>query len=221
MKNNLAPRRAMFAAPGQVLRPVVGLDIDGTCGEYHEHFAEYAEMFLQRPVIRHWDGSIPYWRCFGVTKQRYREMKLGYRQGRMKRSMPVIPGAAALTRAVRKAGAELWVCTTRPWLRLDNIDPDTRFWLRDKGLQYDGVLFGETKYRDLASLIGIHRVVAVLDDEPGQVAVAERYGLSARIIDRPYNRHADGYRCNDLEHATKELVALVHAWREERMCNGR
>lgn len=216
MKDRLAPRRAMFAAPGQVLRPVVGVDVDGTLGEYHEHFAEYAENYLQRPVIRHWDGSIPYWKCFGVSKTRYREMKLGYRQGRMKRSMPVIPGAPELTRAVRRAGAELWVCTTRPWLRLDNIDPDTRFWLRNNGFQYDGVLFGETKYRDLASLIGIGRVVAILDDEPVQVRVADRYGLPAHLIDRPYNQEGEGSRLYDIEAATKYIAELVHKWREER-----
>lgn len=206
----------MFTAPGQVLRPVVGLDVDGTLGEYHEHFAEYAEKYLQRVVLRHWDGSQPYWRCFGVSKSTYRIMKLGYRQGRMKRSMPVIPGAPELARAVRAAGAELWVCTTRPWLRLDNIDPDTRFWLRNNRITYDGVLFGETKYRDLSQLVGIERVVAVLDDDEDQVRVAERYGLPAYLIDRPYNQEAEGGRIQSLEVAAKFITNKIADWRKER-----
>jgi hypothetical protein len=206
----------MYGAPGQVLRPVVGLDIDGTSGYYHEHFAAYAQGFLQRPVIQHWDGSMPYWKCFGVSKATYRVMKLGYRQGRMKRSMPRIPGAATLTRAVRQAGAELWVCTTRPWLRLDNIDPDTRFWLRNNGFQYDGVLFGPNKYRDLTRLVGIDRVVAVLDDEPEQMMVADRCGLPAYLLDRPYNQEGAWQRLNSIETATKTIVDLVRKWREER-----
>lgn len=214
--NRLAPRRAMNGAPGQVLRPVVAVDVDGTLGEYHEHFAEYAEMFLQKPVHRHWQGDIAYWRCFGVSKAKYREMKLGYRQGRMKRSMPVRPGAVAFAGAVRAAGAELWVTTTRPWLRLDNIDPDTQFWLQHNRIRYDGVLYGESKYRDLVSLVGINRVVAVLDDEPEQVRRAEQQGLTARLMDRPYNQGGDSfYRSFDLEHAQKEMVELIKQWRKE------
>jgi hypothetical protein len=217
MRPRLAPRKAMYAAPGQILRPVVGLDIDGTSGEYHEHFAEYAEMYLQRAVIRHWDGSMPFWRCFGVSKVTYREMKLGYRQGRLKRSMPIRAGAAELARAVRAAGAELWVCTTRPWLRLDNIDPDTRFWLRNNRIQYDGVLFGSQKYRHLARLVGIERVVGVLDDEPEQCSMAGRAGLSAYLIDRPYNQNGgSNSRLMDLEQAKNYFVKAVYAWREER-----
>lgn len=216
MKNRLAPRGVMNAAPGQVLRPVVGLDIDGTSGEYHEHFADYAETYLQRPVIRHWDGSMPYWKCFGVSKATYRVMKLGYRQGHLKRSMPVRADAVTLTRVVRAAGAELWVCTTRPWLRLDNIDPDTRFWLRHHGFQYDGVLFGSQKYANLAKLVGISRVVAVLDDEPEQCAAARRAGLPPYLINRPYNQEGTWPRFSDLSAATEGIVELVQKWREER-----
>lgn len=216
MKNKLAPRGVMFAAPGQVLRPVVGLDIDGTEGEYHEHFAAYAEAYLQRPVIRHWDGSMPYWKCFGVSKATYRMMKLGYRQGHLKRSMPVREGAAELTWELRRAGAEVWMCTTRPWLRLDNIDPDTRFWLRNNRIQYDGVLFGPKKYADLARLVGIGRVVGVLDDEPEQCAAADRARLPAYLINRPYNQEGEWPRLDSLEVASKKFVDLINKWREER-----
>jgi hypothetical protein len=216
VKDKLAPRKMMYAAPGQILRPVVGLDIDGTIGEYHEHFAAYAEAYLQRPVIRHWDGSMPYWKCFGVSKSTYRVMKLGYRQGHQKRSMPVRAGAAELARAARAAGAEVWVCTTRPWLRLDNIDPDTRFWLRNNRIQYDGVLFGPQKYKDLAKLVGIGRVVGVLDDEPEQCAMADGAGLPAYLINRPYNQEGAWPRFDSLEVASKAFVDSVYKWREER-----
>jgi hypothetical protein len=192
------------------------LDIDGTVGEYHEHFAEYAENYLQRPVIRHWDGSAPYWKCFGVSKATYRQMKLGYRQGHLKRSMPMRPGAAELTWAARQAGAEVWVCTTRPWLRLDNIDPDTRFWLRNNRIKYDGVLFGPKKYHDLGKLVGIGRVVGVLDDEPEQCAAADRVGMPAYLMDRPYNQDGACLRLYDLGQASEYFVKAIHEWRAER-----
>jgi hypothetical protein len=213
----LAPRRAMQRTPDTVLRPVVALDIDGTLGYYHEHFLSFAEKWLQRDELpTYWNGDEPFWRLLGTSKTTYRQIKLCYRQGGMKRSMPVTPWAANLTRHVRAAGAEVWVCTTRPYLRLDNIDPDTRFWLRHNRIQYDGVLFGENKYRDLASLVGINRVVAVLDDEPEQTARAEALELPTRILDRAYNKNADSFRCGSLLHAEKEFVELIGKWREER-----
>lgn len=219
MKGRLAPRGAMDGAPGCVLRPVVALDIDGTLGYYHEHFAKYAMEVWGYSAAHEWrldawDGSVPFWHLFGCSKERYRDMKLGYRQGRLKRSMPVVAGAAELTRAVRAAGAEVWVCTTRPYLRLDNIDPDTRHWLRRNGIQYDGVLFGESKYRDLAKLVGSNRVVAVLDDDKTQVATARRHKLSAFLIARKYNECEEFFRMPDLEIATKNILSLVSVWRE-------
>lgn len=215
-----APRRAMQVAPGRVLRPVVALDIDGTLGFYHEHFLRFAAEWLQRPLSQDWDGEEPFWRMLGTSKATYRQIKLGYRQGGLKRSMPVMSGAAELSRVVRAAGAEVWVCTTRPYLRLDNIDPDTRFWLRNNRIQYDGVLFGENKYRDLADLVGIERVVAVFDDEPEQCERALRLGLSTRVIDRPYNKRAPVMR-HTLFSATVEFKTLIEKWKGERGINGR
>lgn len=213
----LAPRRAMQRTPDTVLRPVVALDIDGTLGFYHEHFLEFAANWLQRDLPPRWrDGSQPFWRLLGTSKTTYRQIKLCYRQGGLKRSMPMAPWAAELTRGVRAAGAEVWVCTTRPYLRLDNIDPDTRFWLRHNRIQYDGVLFGENKYRDLVAMVGSSRVVAVLDDEPTQVARAQKLELPTRIIDRAYNKGADAFRCSSLFHADQEFTELTKEWREKR-----
>lgn len=206
----------MTTSPDQILRPVVALDVDGTLGYYHEHFLTYAEEFLQRATPDQWDGSMPFWQCAGTSKLVYREMKLGYRQGRHKRSMPVVPHSAELTRALRKAGAEVWVCTTRPYLRLDNIDPDTRWWLRHHGIQYDGVLFGDSKYRDLRKLVGSARVVAVLDDDPDLIRQAESAGLPSFLIDREYNRTGKCERFTDLIHAEKFFVSRIEEWRKER-----
>jgi hypothetical protein len=219
--DRLAPRRAMHRTPDTVLRPVVALDIDGTLGYYHEHFLEFAANWLQREAIpREWrDGTVPFWRLLGTSKAVYRQIKLCYRQGGLKRSMQVCAGASELTRAVRAAGAEVWVCTTRPYLRLDNIDPDTRFWLRHNRVQFDGVLFGENKYRDLANLVGIERVVAVLDDEPEQCGRAERARMPVHMMRRRYNQHEwnlGWITILDLTHAKWEFTERVNKWREER-----
>lgn len=182
------PRRSNHVGPGQVPRPVVALDIDGTLGVYHGHFLNFAEAYLGRempPTLEYTGG--PLHRFMGVSKDTYRKVKLAYRQGGMKRSMPAYPGAAELSRGLRQQGAEVWICTTRPYLRLDNIDPDTRHWLSRVGVQFDGVIFGENKYRDLARLVDRRRVVGVLDDLPEMYRQAAALGLHPIVRDQPYN----------------------------------
>lgn len=172
-------------------KPIVALDIDGTLGDYHGHFLRFAEQWTGKAMPKAKDNpGLPLYKFMHVTKPTYRACKLAYRQGGMKRSMPVYSGAAELTRYVRAKGAEVWICTTRPYLRLDNIDPDTRHWLRRNRIQYDGVLFGEKKYRDLAEIAG-ERVLMVVDDLPEMVEAARKYLPSAATLmrDQPYNRH--------------------------------
>jgi len=172
-------------------KPVVALDIDGTLGDYHLHFTRFAEQWTGRtmPDPGAINPGLPLYRHLGMSSATYRQCKLAYRQGGMKRSMPCYPGASELSRAIRKAGCELWLCTTRPYLRLDNIDPDTRHWLRRNKIQYDGVLFGERKYRELVQIVGRESVVLVVDDLPEMCAVAHSLSLPWRLRAQPYNRH--------------------------------
>lgn len=201
------------------IKPIVGLDVDGTVGDYWNHFLQFAEGYLGREMPRLDGETVPtssLWRFMRVSKSTYRAVKLAYRQGGMKRSMPCYEGARELTLAVRKAGGELWIATTRPYLRLDNIDPDTREWLRRNGIQFDGVLYGEHKYRNLDKATGKRRMVAVLDDLPEMFAQAEELGFYPILRDQPYNRHVDVEpRVYDLSQATAILVPWV---KEMRKC---
>jgi phosphoglycolate phosphatase-like HAD superfamily hydrolase len=174
-------------------KPVVALDIDGTLGDYHGHFIRFAEQWTGRamPLPQDINPGIPLHKHLRMSKATYRECKLAYRQGGMKRSMPMYPGASAMVKYLRRHfGVEAWICTTRPYLRLDNIDPDTRHWLRRNHIQFDGVLYGEHKYRDLVKIVGRERVVAVLDDLPELCRQAASLGLPTYLRDQPYNRVA-------------------------------
>lgn len=177
-------------------KPVVGLDIDGTLADYHGWFLQFAELYLGRPMppADQINPGLPLWKHMGISRMQYREVKLAYRQGGMKRSMPCLEGAAELVTWVRRR-AEVWICTTRPYLRLDNIDPDTREWLRRNGIKYDALLFDPTdtdwKYRELKRQAG-SRVAAVVEDLPEQVTRAIRLGLVPVFLrNQPYNRHLD------------------------------
>lgn len=170
------------------VRPVVAIDIDGTLGDYHGHFCDFAEDWLGADIVRgtrdhgdiwhDYDGSEPHrdWFCrtYGVDVTTFRAIKLAFRQGGMKRLMPVYSGAAELTSDLRLAGAEVWVTTTRPWDRFDRVDPDTREWLRRHAIGYDGLLYDENKMEALAALIEPERVCFVLDDLPEVLEAADQ-----------------------------------------------
>lgn len=199
--------------------PIVALDIDGTLGDYHSHFLWFAEQWTGKamPAADDINPALPLHRHMRLSKATYRACKLAYRQGGLKRFMPCDPGARDLTVALRRAGARVWICTTRPYLRLDNIDPDTRHWLRRNGIQYDNVLFGHLKYRDLVRSVGKERVVGVLDDLDSMCEQAQVLGLPVLMRDRPYNQHMQEIpRVRNLAAAEMQFVLKLDRWKRAR-----
>jgi hypothetical protein len=174
----------------QPFAPVVALDIDGTSGEHHGHFTAFIEQWLGRPMpsATQYTGGVQFHKHLGVSRATYNQAKLAYRQGGMKRSMPVYEGIGDFTRHIRKQGCQVWICTTRPYLRLDNIDPDTRHWLTKRArMQYDAVLYGPHKYVDLVRAVGRERVVMVYDDLPKMIEQALAQDLPVTLRLQPYN----------------------------------
>jgi len=173
------------------IKPIIACDIDGNVGDYHRHFLKFAEQWTGKrmPNPEDINPGLPLHKHMKLSKATYRECKLAFRQGGMKRSMPVYPEAAERIREWRKMGAEVWITTTRPYLRLDNIDPDTRHFLRRNGIQYDGIIYGEDKYRRLAKIVGADRIIMVLDDLPEMIDQAQSLGLPTYMKAQPYNVH--------------------------------
>jgi hypothetical protein len=207
-----------------VVKPVVAIDIDGTLGDYHSHFLKFAQGYLGNHMPRKpYKGDHKYslWFCaqFGVDTTTFRQVKLAYRQGGMKRTMPVDPLAAEMVNTLRLEGAELWLTTTRPYLRLDNVDPDTRFWLDFHNITSDGILYDEGKYKQLAELVDPVRVCAVLDDTPGQYdEAAEIFGKGVPLLKRNRaNDFSTQRRSNvdTLSTATKLILQRMEAWRSD------
>lgn len=170
--------------------PVIALDIDGTSGDYHSHFIRFAEAWIGRPLpsATQYTGGVKLHTYLGISRDTYNKIKLAYRQGGMKRSMPPYPGIGEFSKHVRASGVQVWICTTRPYLNLSNIDPDTRHWLRDRAqISYDGILYGPHKYHDLVRSVGRERVVIAYDDLPAQIDAALGLGLRAAMRCQPYN----------------------------------
>lgn len=210
---------------GGVVRPIVALDLDGTLAEYHAHLHEFAAQWFGVPnpddSVRQWDvydGSEPYWKwftkAFKCDRTTFRQVKLAFRQGGLKRNMPIYNGARELVLDLR-ASAEVWLTTTRPWDRFDRVDPDTREWLRRNGVDFDGLLYDEDKYRVLAEQIDSDRVVAVLDDLGEQYdAAARAFGATVPVLRRThYNRAVDRpLIANTLAEAGSIISGRIAEW---------
>jgi hypothetical protein len=206
----------------QIVKPVVAIDIDGTLGDYHGHFLEFAKGYLGNHMPRkpyRGDHKYSIWFCgeFGVDTTTFRQVKLAYRQGGMKRTMPVDPLAADMVNTLRLEGAELWLTTTRPYLRLDNVDPDTRFWLDFHCITSDGILYDEGKYKQLAQLVASDRVCAVLDDTPIQYdEAAEVFDKTVPILKRNTANSMMGHVRNNvatLDDAQTAILPRMENWR--------
>lgn len=210
-------------------KPIVSLDIDGTLGDYHSHFLAFAEGWFGRkfPDPKEINPGLPLWKFMKVPLEDYRQCKLAYRQGGLKRTMPAYGGIRLLTSYLRKSlGAEVWICTTRPYLRLDNIDPDTREWLARNGVEYDAVLFDRidekgSKYSELKDQAG-DRVCSIVDDLPEMLDAARDewpMDLWPRLYlrDQPYNRHREEFvRVYDMTDVLRRVADDVRIWKKEK-----
>lgn len=205
------------------VRPVVAVDIDGTLGDYHGHFLAFAEAYLgvEAVDLGSYDGTISFrhWflNTFALENDRaWYDIKLAYRQGGMKRSMPIMKDATDFMQWLHRAGVEVWITTTRPFLRLDGIDPDTRHWLERNSIPYTGLLYDEDKYIRLGDNVEKDRVVAILDDLGEQYDAAEGvFGGSVPILRR--NAYNVGVKreiiASNLEVARQLIAARLTEWK--------
>lgn len=197
------------------LKPVVAVDIDGTLADYHNAFRRFCAMYYRTTMPSHpWDGNGEFEEYLGLSKTEYRAAKLAYRQGGFKRWAPLLPGAVEFCGAVRGVGAELWVATSRPWQRLDNIDPDTRFWLERAPIVVDGLLYGEDKYDQLVHAVEADRIVAVVDDLPDQFMAASHLSLPFMMRKNDHNLWLQGAvePYGDLYEFRKQVIDRIDGW---------
>lgn len=193
-------------------RPVFGLDVDGTIGDYYAHFSWFASEYFGKHIPVAYDGSVSFAKWMGVSKANYRKAKLAYRRSGLKRAMPVFPHAAEFSRSLRRRGALVIVTTSRPFLALEEVEQDTRIWLRRNGIQYDGLVQGERKYRDLARAFG-PRVFGVMDDLPEMVLQADDASLPAILRSQPHNSGFNWkIRAHTLEQAQRIALSWLDTW---------
>jgi hypothetical protein len=206
----------------KTVAPVVAVDIDGTLAEYHLALAKFAAEFLDTATFLEgypYRGDIPYAEWFTGTfdcdRTTFRQIKLAFRQGGMKRLQRPIIGGQAFVDTLRAEGAEVWLTTTRPHDRFDRVDPDTREWCRRNGINFDGLLYDGDKMERLADIVDAGRVLAVVDDQVNVLQEADDLFPDATLILAAgvHNSKAvwDGNRLS-LGNALPVILKRVYAW---------
>lgn len=199
-----------------VVRPIVAIDIDGTLGKYHEHFWQFASQYFDVRLKNSFSGSGPFNEALGLSKEDYREAKLAYRQGGGKRTMPMFDDVGVLTKELSRLDCEVWLTTTRPYMRHDSTDPDTRFWLERHGIPYDHLLYDDHKYAKLADIVDKRRVVMIIDDLAEQINEARSHfgPLVPVLVSRKSNESVQitGIDKMSMESVAKQCAIRVHRW---------
>lgn len=172
------------------VRPVVCIDIDGTLAQYHQALCQFIEWWLPAPRLpRSWGGEGEFSDHIGIEKDVYRQAKLAFRAGGFKRNMTPFKGAVEFMQELERLDVEVWMTTTRPWQRMDNVDPDTKEWLRRYGIPYKHLLFDEDKYGLMTELVDPDRIVMVLDDEYEQRDRCEELNLPFVLRGTAWNQN--------------------------------
>jgi hypothetical protein len=208
----------------QEVCPVVAIDIDGTLADYHDHFITFAVDWLGHTYSKPrgamaYDGTEPHreWftRTMGVDVTTFRAIKLAFRQGGMKRTMPIYRESAETINAVREMGVEVWLTTTRPWERFDRVDPDTRHWLAEHNIQFDGLIYDDAKMAALAERVDPLRVVAVVDDLTEVLQEADGLFPHAVTILRKtiHNRGVSWSRAGYMGSVREWIEESITSWR--------
>jgi phosphoglycolate phosphatase-like HAD superfamily hydrolase len=214
-------QRVLCSRCSEPIYPIVAVDIDGTLGDYHGHFLKFAADYLGRLPRKdmQYTGDRAFSNfcedAFKISLTEYRAIKLAYRQGAQKRSMPIFYGAKDLCETIILLGAELWLTTTRPYLSLDTVVPDTEAWLERHRITYTNLLFDEDKYKQLRERVDQRRVVVVLDDLPEMLHAAEQELNSSRavLMMGKYNTAVQSRYRTRLTSAPTLVASLIKRWR--------
>lgn len=181
---------------------VLGVDLDGVCGDYVEAFAAVVAAdrgvdpsSLDREVS--WDFA-----SWGLDRPEFLRLHQQGVEGGMFRSMPMIAGASeALWRI---SNEDVWIRVITHRLIMNGahqtVARDTVAWLDEAEIPYRDLCFIGAK-----SDVGAH---CYIDDAPHNVLALRAAGNTVITFDQPYNRHLPGLRARSWEEAEEIVYSL-------------
>ncbi len=171
---------------------VLGVDLDGVCGDYTSSFRSVAARELKvdeeaLPLERSWDFSE-----WGLSPEEFERIHLmAVSQDRILLTMPVIEGASEALWRLSDAGVWIRIITHRLYVNWSHAVAiaDTVEWLDRHRIPYRDICFLGTKPEVEANLY--------LDDGPHNVTALRASGNRVIVFDAPYNKETQGPRAHD------------------------
>jgi 5'-nucleotidase len=162
---------------------VLGVDIDGVCGDYTAAFRAVvaAERHMDPNRLddqRSWDFEE-----WGISRHEFHDLhRRAVLQHRMFRTMPVVAGAAEVLWRLSDAGVWIRLITHRLYVNWGHavVLEDTAAWLDTAGIPYRDICFLGQKPEVDADIY--------LDDAPHNITALRAAGHRAVVFDQPYNR---------------------------------
>ena len=171
---------------------ILGVDLDGVCGEYTEALrpvvaAHQGRSVDELPEPTTWDFA-----DWGLDRASFEHLhRTAVLEHRIFRTMPVVAGAAEVLWRLSDAGVWIRVITHRlavNWGHALAVS-DTVEWLDEHAIPYRDLCFLGAKPQVEADLY--------LDDAPHNVEALRAQGNAVVVFDAPYNQQVPGPRAAD------------------------
>ena len=185
---------------------IVGVDLDGVCGDHTAAFRKVVAAERGVPPESLPDQTTWSFGEWGLDDEDFLAMhRAGVLEHRMFRDMPVIEGCADALWRLSDAGVWIRLITHRLYANWGHAVAvgDTVAWLDASGIPY----------RDLCFLGNKPQVEAhvYVDDAPHNVAALRAEGNDVIVFDQPYNHGLEGLRARNWNEVEKLVLELMVA----------
>ena len=194
---------------------ILGLDLDGVCGDYTAGFRHFVARELGVP--EHTIGEQTHWSFvrsgWGLRDEdHFRDLHAAAVRAGLFRMMPPMPGVSENLWRLSDAGVFIKIVTHRLCVNGTHATAaaDTVAWLdTPDGPLRDGVRAARVPYRDICFTADKPKVGAdvYIDDAPHNVAALRATGAYVICFDAPYNRHVTGPRARTWDEAAEMVLA--------------
>ena len=181
---------------------VIGVDLDGVCGDYEGAFrAALARQTGRDPSLIPAQRSFGSYAEWGLTDRTFEDAhRRAVLEDRIFRTMDPMPGVSEALWALSDAGVWIRIITHRllfNWAH-EVSAADTAAWLDLHRIPYRDLCFIGDKATVGADLY--------VDDSPVNIMRLRRAGRTVIVFDQAYNRHLGGPRATHWD----DIVAMVH-----------